>query len=170
MTEETEDLRVFRRWCDNIDGSIVEEDRRLICQFPNDAGEAIWNDGTLTVEDRSTTQTRVETRGRRPTRENGPFRSDRTHPPRESIERVRDMKEFHRASPLEVDDHTLTAGDPSYESMSVSVVDDSPQARLEDRFGDMTRQEIERRIESISQRDQETARLMREDLKDSGLL
>jgi len=154
MDQQERNNENFQQWCGNIGGELEDDGDRLICNFPRDAGYAGYDGEHLYVHDESGSHVNVSTSGHTVRTESGPFRNDRTHPPREKQVRVRDMDEIYQPETIEVSDGVLeaTAGP---EDMRVSVFDQKEAVRqkFRDTFGSMTPEERREALEKVDQRD-----------------
>lgn len=163
------DQEKFVEWCDNINGELEWNDTQ-VCHFPNDGGYATFDGETLSVVDEESQDTKVDVMAIVPSRESGPFRHDRVNPPRESTTIDHDVGDFYPASPLDIDGNRLTAGDPGYEGVHVSVHDVSTASVLQSNFDGMSRDEIEKRLSEINEKEPGVGHQMREDLERIGIL
>jgi len=149
----------FREWCDNVDGSISEEsERRLECALPDDSGEIILDDRDVMVR-----SDEVRTSGTITREESGPFRHDRVNPPRQKTVTVRDRDYFYGADQPEVDGDSIEFGFGG-DSLRISFSD--RETYLEERYRDMSREEIDQKMSEIPD---DVADEIRDELSDRGL-
>lgn len=124
----------FEEWCENVDGKTEKKDKRWTCHLPENSGRVILDDRELYVEDESDgTSVDIRTGGTMVTQESGPFRHDRTNPPRESISQRSERDYFHGVDDPDVEDRRLTVG-VEEDSMTISVWDRNTQTNPKSKY------------------------------------
>lgn len=162
----------FEEWCDNIDGTLTEKNGRSECEFPDDAGSAVWDENYnefYVYDESGNGNIQVTTGGTTIETESGPFRHDRVNPPRQKMVSARGRTEIGNvvSESFDVEGQKLLINDGMQDSMYIRVTNRNHNAeqQFRDLMDDKTPQERREFLEEIPESGREE---LRQDMEEMG--